>query len=82
MVLRFLIRYLANNERLVQRVSESYPVRRAAQLLVALFFRGQNALRDSGVSAKLTSTRSFAERFGANLKQEMDKAREELRKRK
>lgn len=42
MVLRFLMRYFANNEQLVQKLSESYPVRRAAQLAVAVFFRSKN----------------------------------------
>ncbi|CAF5020697.1 unnamed protein product, partial [Rotaria socialis] len=29
---RSLIRYLSNNEELIRRLSESYPIRRAAQL--------------------------------------------------
>lgn len=42
MVLRFLMRYFANNEQLVQKLSESYPVRRCAQLAVSVFFRSKN----------------------------------------
>jgi len=41
MALRMLLRYLANNEQLVQRLAESYPVRRAAQLTAYVFFRGK-----------------------------------------
>lgn len=39
MVLRFLMRYLANNEQLVNRLAESYPIRRAAQWTIYLFSR-------------------------------------------
>lgn len=42
MVLRFLMRYFANNEQLVQKLSESYPVRRTAQLVLSIFFRSKN----------------------------------------
>lgn len=42
MVLRFLMRYLGNNEQLVQKLSESYPVRRTAQLVLSVFFRSKN----------------------------------------
>lgn len=42
MVLRFLFRRLASNEELVQRLSESYPVRRAAQLSLYFFYRGKS----------------------------------------
>lgn len=42
MVLRFLMRYFANNEQLVQKLSESYPVRRAAQIAISIFFRSKN----------------------------------------
>jgi hypothetical protein len=39
--LRALLRYLANNEELVYKLSESKPVRRAAQLTVSLFHRSK-----------------------------------------
>lgn len=66
---------------MVQRVSESYPVRRAAQLLVSLYFRGQNAIRDSKVSdINPGKLRSFAERFKNNLKEEMENAKKELKR--
>lgn len=42
MVIRMILRYLANNEQLVQRLAESYPVRRAAQLAVSVFYRSKD----------------------------------------
>lgn len=39
MVVRMILRYLANNEQLVQRLSESYLMRRAAQSLVSVFYK-------------------------------------------
>uniref|UniRef100_T1H7F5 Uncharacterized protein n=1 Tax=Megaselia scalaris TaxID=36166 RepID=T1H7F5_MEGSC len=49
MVLRILMRYLANNEHLVQRLSESYPVRRAAQIAVSVFYRGKILAEEKGL---------------------------------
>lgn len=39
MVLRMLFRYLANNEKLIQRMADSYIMRRAAQMAVAMMYR-------------------------------------------
>lgn len=73
MVLRLLIRYFANNEQLVQRLSESYPVRRSAQLLVAAFLRSKNAAEQRGINdlspEKLTR---FFKQFKTNLKEEIE----------
>lgn len=49
MVLRIILRYLANNEQLVHRLSESYPVRRAAQLVVGLFYRSKSLIDEHGL---------------------------------
>lgn len=78
MVLRFLFHYLANNERVVSRLAESYPVRRAAQLVVYIFTIGQEA-------ASNPRLRSFAARLQAelqNARKEIKEASEELKKRK
>lgn len=48
MVLRFLMRYLANNEQLIERLAESYPIRRAAQLAVSLMYRAKSAAEERG----------------------------------
>lgn len=46
MVFRFLLRYLANNEQLIQRMAESYPMRRAAQMVVSIMYRTKNMVEE------------------------------------
>lgn len=73
MVLRFLLRYFANNEQLVQRLAESYPIRRAAQLLVAAFLRSKNVAESRGLNdLSPDKLRRFFEQFKTNLKQEIE----------
>lgn len=81
MVLRFLFRYLANNEQIVSRLAEFYPVRRAAQLVVYLFSRGQQAASDPRLSAE--RLRSFTARLRAelqNAQKEITQASKEFKK--
>ncbi|XP_055374185.1 protein NCBP2AS2 homolog [Condylostylus longicornis] len=83
MVLRLIFRYLANNEQLVQKLSESYLVRRAAQLTISLFYKSKNFAETYKVD-ELSPKRfkSFVESFKTNIKQEIDGAKEQLKKRK
>lgn len=39
---RALMRYLSNNEELIRRLSESYPIRRAAQLTAYFYSAGKD----------------------------------------
>lgn len=73
MVLRFLLRYFGNNEQLVQKLSESYPIRRAAQLLVAAFLRSKHVAEERGIT-ELTPDkfRRFFKQFKTNLKEEIE----------
>ncbi|XP_059139481.1 protein NCBP2AS2 homolog [Physella acuta] len=41
MPLRALLRHLLNNEQLIQKLADSYPIRRAAQLTAYLFHKGK-----------------------------------------
>ncbi|GFY71380.1 uncharacterized protein TNIN_128541 [Trichonephila inaurata madagascariensis] len=41
MVWRFLIRYLANNERLIQMLADSYPMRKVARFAAGLIIRSK-----------------------------------------
>lgn len=83
MVLRFLLRYFANNEQLVQRMADSYPMRRAAQLVLAAFFKSKNIAAERGLN-ELTPQkfRAIFDTFRTNLKQEIEGAKEELKRRK
>lgn len=83
MVFRMILRYLANNQQLVDRLAASYPIRRAAQLAVSVFYRGK-ALADEHNLKQLTPERfkSLMAAFRTNLKQEIEAAKEEMKKRK
>lgn len=45
-MIRYILHVLANNERLVQKLSESYPMRRAAQLVAIVVYRGKFMIED------------------------------------
>lgn len=79
MPLRSLFRYLANNEHLVQRLAESYPVRRAAQLAVSIFYRGKEKLHDIDPK-KVNRLVTFLSKFRQNLKEGIEDAKRQLKK--
>ncbi|KAJ8889841.1 hypothetical protein PR048_009345 [Dryococelus australis] len=73
MVLRYLLRYLANSEHLVSRLAESYPVRRAAQLTVYAFARGRRVLSAERM-------RSLSQRFRHELEEAKNDLQDEMKK--
>ncbi|XP_023179409.1 protein NCBP2AS2 homolog [Drosophila hydei] len=83
MVLRLLMRYFANNEQLIQRMADSYPMRRAAQLVVSLMYRSKSLAREQGLH-EMTPERfkSFVNMFKNNIKQELEGVKQELKDKK
>ncbi|XP_067629461.1 protein NCBP2AS2 homolog [Eurosta solidaginis] len=81
MVLRFLLRYLANNDHLIQRMAESYPLRRAAQMVVSIMYRTKNMAQERGLH-EMTPERfkSFIALFKNNLKKEIGGVKDEIKK--
>lgn len=79
MVLRFLFQKLANNEQLVQRLSESYPIRRAAQITLLIFYRGK-AIAERNDLVNPARFRDFFRKFNTNLKQEIESAKREMKR--
>ncbi|XP_077293200.1 protein NCBP2AS2 homolog [Arctopsyche grandis] len=82
MPLRFLFRYLANNEQLVQRIAESYPVRKAARFCVSIYYRTQNIARESLPPTDkfdVAWMRSFLSRFKDNLSHGIKDAQQQLK---
>lgn len=82
---RMLMRYIANNEELVNRLAQSYPMRRAAQMCVSVFYRSKAIVDDSNHLKYLQDMtpdkfKSFMEKFRNNLKQEIEAAKEQGRK--
>jgi hypothetical protein len=67
-IIRFLLRYLANNEQLVYRLSESKPVRRAAQLTISLFHRSKMLQADFEKSVAGRQIIKHLERLADRLK--------------
>lgn len=72
-------RYLASNERLVQRIAESYPVRRAAQLAVSVFYRSKAKLADADPH-RLDRLVAFYKRFAQNVKEGIEDAKKQVKK--
>lgn len=81
MVLRFLIRILANNEHLVQRLSESYPMRKAAQIIVRAVFSGKNFIEERKLHEKLTPEqfRALMHEIGTNFQNKIKQAHENFK---
>ncbi|XP_053966338.1 protein NCBP2AS2 homolog [Anastrepha obliqua] len=81
MVFRFLLRYLANNEQLIQRMAESYPMRRAAQMVVSIMYRSKNMAQERGIH-DMTPERfkSFISFFKDNIKKEIEGVKDQMKK--
>lgn len=85
MVIRYLFNYLANNPQLVEKLSESYPVRRAAQLTVYAYHKGKRIAGEGAVEGGLKQgaerLSSFAGKFKEELKRGIQEASNEAKKR-
>lgn len=79
MPLRALLKYLANNERLVQRLADSYPVRRAAQLAISVFYRGKEKVSEMDPQ-KVNVLLSFFRRFRQNIREGIEDAKKQIKK--
>lgn len=73
MPLRFLLRYFANNEKVVEKLAESYPMRRAAQLGAYFYFKskhiGYKALQGVKESGVETRVKSFSKTFSDQVQE-------------
>lgn len=76
MVLRFLMRYLANNEEVVNKLADSRPIRRAARFVVYLMNRSSLPTNHQEFGKQWTS---LLTKFTANLKKEIAQAKEEIK---
>lgn len=78
MLFRFLIRILANNQQLIQKLSESYVMRKAAQVVVRAMFSGKQFIEQNRLHEKLTPEqfkalmRDVASNFQNQIKQAED----------
>lgn len=85
MVFRFIIRYLANNEQLVSRLADSYPVRRAAKFTVFIFNHTKRLVESEIASGKyreinLSNMSNLAKKLETTLKQIKDNLEKQTKK--
>lgn len=85
-MLRNLLRHLIHNDKLVERIADSYVMRRLAQMSVSVFFKAK-AIAEEAKNEKLkdldtTKLTAVYDKFMKNLNEEMDKAKAELEQRK
>lgn len=77
---RQLLRYFTNNEQLIQKLSETGPIRYAARMTVYWFIKakdkGHDTLKQSGTES--TEESGSLKSFGAKFKNELRKGLEEL----
>jgi len=77
------MRYLANNEKLVEHLAQSYPIRRAAQFVVATFYRSKSIAMENNLHNMTPEKfRAIMKSFQTNLKQEIEAAKKELQSKK
>jgi mediator of RNA polymerase II transcription subunit 9 len=83
-MIRALLRFLANsnNEKLIERLSDSYLMRRAAQMCVSMFYRAKSIAQEASEERIKDMSpqkfRSFLDKFQANVKEEIEKAKNEI----
>lgn len=88
-MLRNLLRHLIHNDKLVERIADSYVMRRLAQMSVSVFFKAK-AIAEEAKNEKLeklkdldtTKLTAAYDKFMKNLNEEMDKAKAELEQKK
>lgn len=69
MVLKYLLSRLINNPRVIDKLSESYPIRRAAQLTAYALQKGKVAAQDAVESEVSKRLNKFQEEFTKELKE-------------
>lgn len=84
MVFNFLIKFLTNNEHLIQRLSESGPIRNFAKFVVNVFNRSKYLAEEEGLKEKLSPEKlnDIAKKFSVNIKEKIKQAQEQIKKHK
>lgn len=82
MVVRKIIQLLLNrnSDRLIEQLSDSYLMRRAAQMVVSVFYRTKAIAQEQKLDEIVDKQkfRNFLEKFQKNIEEEMQKAKQEL----
>uniref|UniRef100_A0A182YC25 Uncharacterized protein n=2 Tax=Anopheles stephensi TaxID=30069 RepID=A0A182YC25_ANOST len=76
MVLQLILRYLANNEQLIQRLADSYPLRRAAQMVLSAYYRTRSIAEQQKLVGMTPERLQQALRsFKSNVQKEIENAK-------
>lgn len=83
-MLKALLRYFSNthSEKMIEQLADSYLMRRLAQMTASVYFRGK-AIAEEAKEERLKDIntekfRSFIDKFQANVKEEIEKAKADL----
>lgn len=82
-MIRLLLRFLsnfANQEQVIERLANSRPMRRSAQLIAYLYHRGNASLKDSAGGPLGGRLLGFKQRFVRELREEFEEAKHKLKK--
>jgi hypothetical protein len=77
MVFRFLIRYLINNQQLIDKLADSYPIRRAAQWVVYFTNKSKQLTEDT---IKENLSKQNVDKLGEKLEAYLKNIRDQLEK--
>jgi mediator of RNA polymerase II transcription subunit 9 len=78
MVFRYFFNYFANNPQVIEKLSDSYPVRRAARLTVYLYHKGKT-LGEGVIQEKLKDGAGRINSFHGRLKEELKQGLKEIK---
>lgn len=82
MVLRYLLHRLINNPQVIEKLAESYPIRRAAQITAYALQQGKEAVKDAVESEATKKLNRFREDFTQEVKEGFKKIEEQRRNQK
>lgn len=80
MVLRYLLERFLNNPQVIDKLADSYPIRRAAQLTAYALQRGKVAAQDAVESEVTKRMNQFRSDFYQELKEGFRKIEEDYQK--
>lgn len=82
MVLRYLLHRLINNPQVIEKLAESYPIRRAAQITAYALQQGKEAIKEAAESEVSKRANRFKQDFTQEVKEGFKKISEQQRNQK
>lgn len=82
MVLRYLLHRLINNPQLIEKLSESYPIRRAAQITAYALQQGKETIKEAAETEASKRVSQFSRNFTQEVKEGFKKIEDQRRQQK